>query len=55
MVMSHGMSDMSRKKCPANWFCGLVTWIDNTQNMVYNDITSSSPLIDGKVLDINVS
>ena len=53
--MAHGMMSMMRKKRPAKGLGSLVSDIDDARDMTHDNETMMLPLLNSKVLYVNVS
>ena len=54
--MAHGMMSMVSKKGPAKCLGSMVSNIDDARDMMHDDDdTMTLPLLNGKMLDVNVS
>jgi hypothetical protein len=54
-MVSHVVACMSGMKSPSKRLSPLIDGVDNAGNMMHFDVTSSSPHLDSKVLNINVA
>lgn len=53
--MSHQAADVTGVKDPSERLGVSIAWIDDARDVVHLDVPISSPLLDGEMLDINVS
>ena len=53
--MAHSTTSMASKKGPAKGFGSMVSDIDDARDMMHNDETATLPLLNGKMLNVDVS
>ena len=53
--MAHGMMSMVSKKGPAKCLGSMVSNIDDARDMMHDNETTMLPLLNGKMLNVNVS
>jgi hypothetical protein len=53
--MTHQTSGMARVKDPTNTFGEGVTWIEDTAEVGEEDMASLAPVLNGKVLDVDMA
>ncbi len=54
-MVTHRPANVPKEKCPPQCLGGLVTGIDDARDVVHLNLPVSSPLLNGKVLDVNVA
>ena len=54
-VMAHSASSMTRVEHPSQGFSEVIAGIENPRDMSHNNIASVFPLLDSKVLDVDVA
>ena len=45
---------MSGMQNPTQGFCQVIRWVDDTRDVLENDVSSILPVLDSKELDVNV-
>ena len=55
MEVAHGTSDMTRMESPAKGLGASIRRVDDARDVVKNDDGTSSPFLDGVVLNIDVT
>ena len=53
--MAHSTTSMASKKGPAKGFGSMVSDIDDARDMTHSDETATLPLLNGKMLNVDVS
>lgn len=54
-MVTHRPADMPKEKRPPQCLGGLVTGVDDAGDVVHLNLPGGSPLLNGKVLDVNVA
>ena len=53
--MPHDVAGMALMKDPSQWFCEVIRGIDETRDEFHHNVPRVLPVLDGKVLDINMT
>ena len=53
--MTHKTTAVARVKNPSKWLRQVIRYINNSWDMAHDNVTLFTPILDGKVLNINMT
>ena len=55
LVVAHGAASVTLMKDPAEGLGEVIWWVEDTRDEVHDNISSIFPVLNGKMLDVNVA
>ena len=53
--MAHGAASVSLMEDPTEWLGEVIRWVDDARDEVHDNVAGIFPVLNGKVLDVNVA